>query len=197
MIKGIEAMHQLQRAAQAEPSFMLEDYFLGQTRAYGMFVDRFGTVRRQFSVDIQGRIDDERLILDEDFIFDDGERSKRLWRITPLGLGRYQGTADDVIGMAEGEVRGNCLKWSYDLSLPVGGRTWRVHLDEVMLLQRDQVLLNRATMSKFGITIGEVINFFQKATVPGAGTGDEVGPIGHFAEMRNDAKRSAPAAAMA
>lgn len=190
-------MHQLQRAAQAEPSFMLEDYFLGQTRASGMFVDRFGTIRRQFSVDIQGRIDDDRLILEEDFAFDDGERSTRVWRITPRGSGHYQGTADDVIGVAEGRVRGNCLKWSYDLSLPVGGRAWRVHFDDVMLLQRDQVLLNRATMSKFGIAIGEVIISFQKTGMPGAQAQDQAASIGRLAEERTQANNQAPAVAMA
>lgn len=190
-------MHQLQQAAAAEQSFMLEDYFLGQTRAYGMFVDRFGTIRRQFSVDIQGRFDDERLILDEDFTFDDGERSKRIWRITPLGLGHYRGTADDVIGMAEGRVRGNCLKWSYDLSLPVGGRTFRVRLDDVMLLQRDQVLLNRATMSKFGITIGEIIISFQKSMTPGSEVQGTRPSIGRIAGERPRAKSQAPAVATA
>ena len=190
-------MQQLQQVAPAQPSLVLEDYFLGHTRAYGMFVDRFGTIRRQFSVDIQGVIDDERLILEEDFTFDDGEQSKRVWRITPLGRGRYQGTADDVIGVTRGEVRGNCLKWSYDLNLPVGARTWRVHLDDVMLLQRDQVLLNRATISKFGVTIGEVIIVFQKATVPAETAQHDMSSIGDLADKRDQTRRQAPAVAMA
>ena len=35
---------------------MLEEYFLGQTSAYGLFEDRFGKVRRQFKVDITGEL---------------------------------------------------------------------------------------------------------------------------------------------
>ena len=47
----------------ATPKLVLEDYFAGQTRAWGMFEDRFGSVRRQFSVDITGTWDGETLIL--------------------------------------------------------------------------------------------------------------------------------------
>ena len=36
------------------PKFVLEKYFHGKTRAWGLFEDRFGNVRRQFVVDING-----------------------------------------------------------------------------------------------------------------------------------------------
>jgi len=35
-----------------EPRFVLEEYFAGKTKAWGIFQDRFGTLRRQFTVDI-------------------------------------------------------------------------------------------------------------------------------------------------
>ena len=31
-----------------EPKFVLEEYFLGKTKAWGMFEDRFGRIQRQF-----------------------------------------------------------------------------------------------------------------------------------------------------
>ncbi len=147
---------------RSKPQFVIEDYFLGRTFAWGLFVDRFGRVRREFSVDITGEFDDGRLVLKEDFDFDDGERSQRHWLITPLGDGRYRGSADDVVGTANGEVKGNCLRWSYDLNLRIGPRLWRVHLDDVMLLQNDQILLNRASMTKYGVRLGEIMICFQK-----------------------------------
>ncbi len=155
-------MQQLHQVARATPSLLIEDYFAGKTHAWGMFIDRFGQVRRQFSVEIEGILRDGQLILDEWFSFDDGEISQRVWQITPLGQGRYEGRADDVVGKAEGRVIGNRLRWTYDLKLPIGERVWRVKFDDIMLLQADQVLLNRASMSKFGIKLGEVIIFFRK-----------------------------------
>ena len=55
------------------PTFVLEEYFHGKTRAWGLFEDRFGTVRRQFVVNINGDWDGTTLTLDEDFLFDDGK----------------------------------------------------------------------------------------------------------------------------
>ena len=51
----------------------LFEYFSGQSRAWGLFEDRFGKVRRQFSVDIEGRVSGDTLTLEEDFVYDDGE----------------------------------------------------------------------------------------------------------------------------
>ena len=49
----------------ATPQLVLEEYFAGKTRAWGIFEDRFGTLRRQFTVDIDGRWDGRTLVLDE------------------------------------------------------------------------------------------------------------------------------------
>ncbi len=49
------------------PTLRIEEYFLGKTRAWGIFEDRFGRLRRQFTVSIHGRIMDGELVLDEHF----------------------------------------------------------------------------------------------------------------------------------
>lgn len=149
--------------AAGTPPLALEDYFRGRTEAWGVFEDRFGRVRRQFKVDIDGSFDGRELTLVEDFVYTDGEQDRRIWRITPLGDGRYEGRADDVVGAAVGEVRGNALHWEYDMQLPIGDSTWQVHFDDWMLLQQDDVLINRASISKFGITLGQVTLFFRKS----------------------------------
>jgi hypothetical protein len=149
--------------AAGTPSLALENYFQGRTEAWGVFEDRFGRVRRQFKVDIDGSFDGRELSLVEDFVYTDGEQDRRNWRITPLGDGRDEGRADDVVCAAIGEVRGNALRWLYDMHLTVGDGTWQVHFDDWMLLQNDGVLINRATVSKFGITLGQVTLFFRKS----------------------------------
>ena len=73
------------------------------------------------------------------------------------------GRADDVIGLAQGEVRGNALNWRYDMNLKVGESLWRVHFDDWMFLQSSGILLNRARISKLGIEIGTVTLAFMRA----------------------------------
>lgn len=159
--------------AAANPVFRPEEFFHGHTKAWGFFQDRFGNIRRQFMVEIAGRIDGGTLIMDESFVYSDGEKARRTWRIKPLGDGRYEGTADDVIGTAQGQVAGNAMNFAYQIDLPIQGSSWRVHFDDWMLQQDDEVMVNKSTVTKFGIELGEVFIFFRRLPAehldPGSG----------------------------
>ena len=106
--------------ANNNPKLILEEYFVGKTRAWGIFEDRFGKVKRQFVVDIEGTWDGTTLTLNENFLYSDGEKSFRQWRISKSKDGVYNGQADDVIGMASGVAAGNALNWTYVLDLKIG-----------------------------------------------------------------------------
>lgn len=153
---------QLADFEEAPRQFVLEDYFAGTTLAYGVFEDRFGKVRRQFKVTVTGKIEDNTLTLVEDFEYDDGERETRTWVIDILGDGNYRGTANDVPGYAYGSTSGNAFNWKYKVDLKVGDSVWKVGFDDWMYLQADDVLINRAYVSRFGIRIGEVTIAFDK-----------------------------------
>ncbi len=148
--------------ADAPRQLVLEEYFEGKTTAYGLFEDRFGKVRRQFKVDITGTVEDGVLTLDERFEYDDGERDTRVWTIEILGNGEYRGTAGDVPGYATGKVVGNAFNWKYKVDLKVGDDTWKVGFDDWMYLLPDDVLMNRAYVTRYGIEIGQVTIAFQK-----------------------------------
>jgi len=121
-----------------------------------MFQDRGGKVLRRFSVVIRASWQGDTGTLDEAFDWSDGEKQRRVWTLKRLGPGSYSGRADDVVGEARGEAAGNALRWRYTMALPVDGRVWHVDFDDWMFLVDERVLLNRATMSKFGIRLGEV-----------------------------------------
>ena len=144
------------------PKFVLEDYFDGKTKAWGMFHDRFGNLKRSFKVDITGTIDNDTLTLDEKFIYNDGEKESRIWSIKILGNNKYSGTADDVIGEATGISSGNALNWKYKLNLKVKESTVAVDFDDWMFLQDDNILMNRAEVKKWGIVLGVVSITFKK-----------------------------------
>jgi hypothetical protein len=148
-------------AAEA-PVLELDRYFNGTVDAWGVFTDRSGKVVKRFTVVMVCTWQGNEGVLDEDFTYSDGTKQRRVWRVTKLDGGRYTGRADDVIGVAHGEQRGNALRWGYTLALPVDGRTWHVQMDDWMYLMNDQVMLNKATMTKFGVQLGEVTLSFRK-----------------------------------
>lgn len=157
--------------AGTTPRFVLEDYFTGKVRAWGVFQDRFGQLRRQFTVDIDGSWDGEVLTLVEDFVYDDGETERRIWRIRRIDEHRYEGTADDVVGTATGISYGNALNWQYDFDLQVGEGTYRVHFDDWMFLQDEEVMINRAEVTKWGFSVGEASIFFRRLGAEEAAAG--------------------------
>ena len=144
------------------PKLDLETYFDGKVTAWGQFQDRFGEVRRRFTVDIEGTWDGTTLTLVEDFLYEDGSRERRVWSLTKTGPDSWQGTADGVQGMAIGEERGDTFNWRYTIDLPVPDGTLRISFDDWMWRLDDRRVLNRAYMDKFGVEIGEVIIFFEK-----------------------------------
>jgi len=156
-------------AAGRGPGLRLETYFAGRAKAWGIFEDRFGTLRRQFEIDVEGSWDGKTLTLVEDFTYDDGRTERRTWLIDTVGAHGYRGRADGVIGFAEGSASGNLLSWRYRFALEVGARTWSVRFDDRLFLQGDDILINRAAVTKLGVLIGQVTCVFRKLPAAGAG----------------------------
>ena len=148
--------------ASDKPTLDLQQYFNGTLDAYGVFTDRSGAVVKRFTVLMLCSWNGDDGVLDEDFTYADGTKQKRIWRLKKLPDGRYTGRADDVVGEAQGQVRGNTFYWTYTLNLPVDGRNIEVQFDDWMYLMTDKVMLNKATMSKFGVRLGEVTLSFTK-----------------------------------
>lgn len=153
---------QIARHAGEKPVLDLRSYFNGTLDAYGVFTDRSGEVVKRFTVVMRCQWNGDDGVLDEAFTYSDGTTQKRVWRMKHLGNGRFSGTADDVVGTALGEQQGNAFRWGYTLRQPVDGKSYEVQFDDWMYLMDDRVMLNKATMSKFGIRLGEVTLSFVK-----------------------------------
>ena len=159
--------------AERRPTLALEQFFEGESVAYGIFEDRFGNLRRQFRVNLQGTVTGNRLVLNEQFLYEDGEKAQRVWTIDKLGSDddgtvRYEGQASDVEGRANGRVSGNGLNWRYDVVLKMEGRELEVHFDDWIYRQSDDVAINRAYVSKFGVEIGSVTIVFLRGKAAAA-----------------------------
>ncbi len=116
-------------------------------------------------MNLSGKVDGNRLVLNEEFLYDDGERATRVWTIDrggldPAGLMTFQGQADDVKLAARGVQAGNALNWQYDISLEMSGTNVDVHFDDWIYKQDEDVAINRAFVTKFGVEIGSVTIVF-------------------------------------
>jgi len=146
----------------AEPRLELKEYFTGPIKAWGLVQDRKGHVTRRFDVEMVGTWEGDTGTLKEQFRYYDGQTQERIWTIKKTADKRYEGTAGDILGKADGEIEGSAMRWAYQMDLPVGDTTYRITFDDWMFLMNDGVLINRSYLKKFGITVAELTLFMQK-----------------------------------
>ena len=144
------------------PTLNLKEFFNGEVKAWGIFTNRSGEVIKRFTVVMDCRWNGDEGILDEKFIYSDGTKQQRIWKLKDLGMGTYQGSASDVVGIAQGQSSGNALQWKYILSLPVDDKVWEVQFEDWMYQIDQNVMINKAQMTKWGIYLGEVTLSFTK-----------------------------------
>jgi hypothetical protein len=152
------------RYAAEKPAFDLRQYFNGTIEGHGMVLDRSGEVTRRFVVNIKATWQGDTGTLDEDFVWSDGVKEKRVWTLKPgAASGQWIGTAADVVGQANGVVAGNALNWSYVLAYKTAdGKSYNIDFDDWMFLIDERVMLNRAVMSFWGFRLGEVLISFTR-----------------------------------
>lgn len=148
--------------ANNQPRLVAESFFEGQLRADGILKDRSGKVIRYFTADIKAYWKEGIGTLEEDFVFDDGEKQRRVWTLTPDGDKRYRGTASDVIGESAIEVSGNSMFLEYVLRIPYGDGSLDITIDDRMYLVSPNILINESSMSKFGINVGTLLLVIQR-----------------------------------
>ena len=145
-----------------KPIIKIEEYFQGNVKAWGMLQGRSGEVKRQFVADMKGEFDGQNLIVDETFIWNDGEKQERRWTIKKVGDNKYEGTAPDVVGIAKGVSFGSAFKFEYKLLVPYKDKKIKIRFDDWIFKQDEKTAINKATLTKFGFKVGELTVFFVK-----------------------------------
>ncbi|MFT4768769.1 MAG: hypothetical protein ACI8RN_001907 [Glaciecola sp.] len=143
--------------ADKQPVFDPQVFFNGPLLASGLLKDRSGMVVRRFTADINAYWRDGVGTLEEDFVFDDGEESRRVWTLTPAADGQFIATAGDVVGEGVASVAGNAMFLDYVLRVPYGDRSIDLRIDDRMYLLGPDLLINESQMRKFGLRVGEIV----------------------------------------
>ncbi len=149
-------------AATLTDRFEITAFLAGRTTAWGIFEDRFGRLRRRFRVVMDGRWEGKVFVLDEAFHSDTGDTERRTWRIAPGAGGHFTGTCDDCLGQAAGASSADAVHMRYRFRLRMERRSIVVTFDDRIYRMADGLAINRATMSKWGIRLGEVSLVLEK-----------------------------------
>lgn len=137
-------------------------YFAGETSSSGVLENRGGAPKERVTTQTVGRWVDATLLLEQELQIG-GKKQHRSWRIRKLDPNHFEATANDIVGTARGEARGNVFHWSFTLALSPGNPLSRVQMSQWMYLQPDgRTLLNHSTIRKFGLVVAQVTEVFQR-----------------------------------
>lgn len=142
--------------------FDLLSWLEGRTLACGVFEDRRGRIRRRFTVEMMGHAEGSSLRLEEHFHFDDGERQQRTWVLTRGEAGGFSGHCEDSVATAQGHFAEGAAYLRSQLRLKLGKRQVAMDFDDAFYPLGDADVLNRSTVSKWGIRVGQVLISFRK-----------------------------------
>lgn len=149
---------QIEDFTNNKPEFIPQEYFNGNLRAYGLVKDRSGKIIRTFKGELIGSWNENGVgTLDEKFVYDDGEKLTRIWKLKPSGPKTFDATAGDIIGTAKMIANGNTVMIDYIMEVPYNDSTINISVKDWLHLQEDGVIINHSKMKKFGFTVGELV----------------------------------------
>lgn len=144
------------------PKLDIRKYFNGKLEVYGAVKDWRGKINRRFYATIQGKWNENNGILEEEFLFDDGEKQTRTWKIKVSDDNNFSATAQDVVGVANGVQYGNTIRMDYILDTKVGEKNYNLTIEDWLYLIDEKHLINESKIKKFGFTVGYLTIGFNK-----------------------------------
>ncbi|MEP6668590.1 MAG: DUF3833 family protein [Chthoniobacter sp.] len=138
-------------------------FFTGHTRSWGVFENRQGEATEIIRTETSGRVVNGELRMEQDLYFSKRAHQHRSWRMRRVDAHHFEATANDLIGTARGDARGNTFVWTFTLATKPGNPLYNVSMTQRMYLQPDgRTMINRDTIRKFGVIVAEVTEQFRK-----------------------------------
>jgi hypothetical protein len=137
-------------------------FFTGHTRSWGVMEDSRGEATEIIRTETSGRVVHGELRMEQDLYFSNSPKQHRSWRMRRLDTHHFEASANDIVGMARGEARGNAFVWSFTLATKPGDPLFNIRMTQHMYLQPDRrTLINRDTIRKFGLIFAYVTEEFR------------------------------------
>ena len=136
---------------------ILEQALVGKMAGDGAIINALTGAETRFTVVITGSGDGKNLTLVENFTYSDGKKEEKTWRLIKVSDGEYQGTRDDIIGTAKVIQDGNAVRLNYVLAVDTGLGKLALNFRDLLSLQDDGTIENRAVASKLGLRLARVV----------------------------------------
>jgi hypothetical protein len=155
----------IQDFKNSKPTLLPEQFLTGELRGWGVVETVLGRLIRRFTVEAEGRWDEERqlLSLNEEWRFDNGHVDRLRWRIRRLSSGTYRGEEERLVEEAQGEQSGAAFRWRYTRRVPQkDGSELGLDFDDWFWRIDEDTLIIKGTTGRFGLPFATLHATYQR-----------------------------------
>lgn len=139
------------------PSFDIRQHLSGPILSEGVIFGPNGRVTGRFVAQMQGEWSGNTGTLSESFEYAGGNTQDRKWLLEMGEGGHFTATADDIIGIAQGQQSGSAARLTYRIKLPEASGGHVLDVIDWLYLTENGTIMNKSEMRKFGFKVAELI----------------------------------------
>ena len=149
--------------AGTQPAFDPVVFWTGHTHSWGVVETPGGAPSETVMTDCVGEPEGpDGLHMRQTLTEGDGTVQHRDWHLRRVSPGRFEATANDMVGKAEGQAAGRVFHWRWVWAVKPGNGLFDVTMSQWMYAMPDGTMFNRTVISKFGLTVAEVSEQFSR-----------------------------------
>lgn len=157
--KKVEELSFLEKA----PKIDIRNFFKGDIEAFAITQDQNGKITNSYIAKMTGKWEDNKGVLQQNFVYEDGKKDSRTWLIDVSEDGlSFGAVGHDVIEPAQGRQLGNAMQMNYPLSFLREGVKQKINFEDNFYLVDSRSLIGTSLMRKNGTIIGKSIISFKK-----------------------------------
>jgi hypothetical protein len=145
------------------PKFDVKNFFNGDIEVFAITQDEKGKIIGTFTAKMNGKWDDSKGVLQQNYISESGKKDTRTWLITVDNDESFTAVGHDVVTPIKGKQVGNSMQMIYTLSVKIdGGAKQNVDHEDVIYMVDERSAMGIAMIRKNGSPAGKSIISYKK-----------------------------------
>jgi hypothetical protein len=137
----------------------LKKFFSGEIEGFGIALDDNGKIIGTKIVKINGKWEENKGVVQYNFVYPNGNKDSRTWLITLHDDGTFDAVGHNVAAPAEGQQNGNAARMNYSLvSTNKGQKTETRYEDKMYLVDEKSMIMNSTFSTRFSASGKEIIS---------------------------------------
>lgn len=142
--------------------FDMKTFFNGDIDVFAINQDNNGKITGTYTARMNGRWDENKGVLQQNFVYENGKKDSRTWLITTDSDGSFSAVGHDVEAPVKGKQIGNAMQMIYTLVMKSEGNKTAIYHEDNIYLVDDRSAIGVAFVRKNGVSDGKSIISYKR-----------------------------------